>query len=117
MAITVGQLVFVGFNNRVVALHQNTGELVWDWSPAKGTGYVSLMLCDERRLIVSVNGYTYCLDPVTGNQLWFNALKGYGVGVVSLAAIGGRSATHPTIPAAADAEASQAAAVQQPAIE
>jgi outer membrane protein assembly factor BamB len=109
MAITVGQLAFVGFNNRVVALQQDTGELVWNWSSSKGKGYVSLMLCDERRLIVSVNGYTYCLDPMTGKQLWFNELKGYGVGVVSLAAIGGRSATHPTIPAAADEEASHAA--------
>ena len=109
MAITAGHLVFVGFNNHVVALHQNTGERVWEWAPSKGKGYVSLMLCDDRRLIVSVNGYTYCLDPMTGNELWFNELKGYGVGVVSLAAIGGRSATHPTIPAAADEEASHAA--------
>ena len=109
MTITLDQIVFAGFNKRVVALNQNTGQVVWDWTCPTGSGYVSLLLTDERHLIVSVSGYTYCLDPATGQQMWFNELKGYGVGVASLAAWGASSATSPTI-AAAEEEAAAAAA-------
>ena len=68
MTTDVNNLVFVGLNSRVAALNQDTGTLVWQWratTPRNG-GYVSLLLLDEARLIVSVNGYTYCLDPKTG---------------------------------------------------
>ena len=109
MTITLDQIVFAGFNKRVVALNQNTGQVVWDWTCPTGSGYVSLLLTDERHLIVSLSGYTYCLDPATGQQMWFNELKGYGVGVASLAAWGASSATSPTI-AAAEEEAAAAAA-------
>jgi outer membrane protein assembly factor BamB len=109
MPITLDQVVFVGFNKRVVALDQNNGAVLWDWTCPTGSGYVSLLLMDDRHLIVSVSGYTYCLDPATGQQHWFNELKGYGVGVTSLAAWSGKSATHPLI-AAAEEEAAAAAA-------
>jgi len=109
MTITLDQVIFVGFNKRVVALDQNTGQVVWDWTCPTGSGYVSLLLTDDRHLIVSVSGYTYCLDPATGQQMWFNELKGYGVGVASLASLSGSSAAHPTI-AAAEQEAAAAAA-------
>src|SRR5690348_7432710 len=84
MAARLNDVVFTGFNSQVVALDQNTGEVLWDWKSPKGKGYVSLLLTDDRHLIVSVSGYTYCLDPGTGNQRWFNELAGYGVGVASL---------------------------------
>jgi len=35
---------------------------------------------DGDRLIVSTNGYIYCLDPLTGVIRWHNPLKGYGGG-------------------------------------
>jgi outer membrane protein assembly factor BamB len=107
MTITLDQVVFIGFNKRVVALDQNTGQVVWDWTCPTGSGYVSILLSDDRHLIVSVSGYTYCLDPATGQQMWFNELKGYGVGVASLVSWGGSSATNPTI-AAAEEEAAAA---------
>lgn len=84
----MAQLVFAGFNSRVVALDRETGETLWQWKSPSGTGYVTVLL-DGDRLIVSVMGYTYCLDPLTGNQLWFNSLSGCGVGVVSLASVNG----------------------------
>jgi outer membrane protein assembly factor BamB len=108
MAVTLDQVVFVGFNKRVIALDQNCGAFLWDWKCPKGSGYVTLLLTDERHLIVSVSGYTYCLDPATGEQQWFNELKGYGSGVTSLAAwgaLGGSSLT-----AAAEEEQAAAAA-------
>jgi outer membrane protein assembly factor BamB len=85
---TIEQLVFVGFNSRVVALDRETGQVVWQWRSPKGTGYTTVLL-DGDRLIVSVMGYTYCLDPLTGEQLWFNELAGMGMGVASIASVWG----------------------------
>jgi outer membrane protein assembly factor BamB len=81
-------LVFVGFNSRVAALHRDTGELHWQWKSPKGSGYTTLLL-DGDRLFVSVEGYTYGLDPLTGEQLWYNGLPGFGTGVASLASVAG----------------------------
>jgi len=90
MTTRVQSLVFVGLNSRVAALDRFTGERLWEWRAAKpkSGGYVSLLLLDENQLIVSVNGYTYCLDPLTGEQRWVNELTGFGTGVTSLAALG-----------------------------
>ena len=100
------QFIFVGFNSRVVALHRDTGELVWQWRSPQGTGYVTLLL-DGDRLIVSVVGYTYCLDPLNGNEVWHNALPGFGIGVASIASV--RGCVQPFLDAAA-ADAQHAAA-------
>jgi outer membrane protein assembly factor BamB len=87
----ISRLVFTGFNSRVIALDQDSGQAIWNWVSPSGSGYVSLLLKDEKHLIVSVQGYTYCLDPGTGSQLWFNKLSGFGMGVASLAAVSGQS--------------------------
>lgn len=76
-------LVYVGFNSRVVALDRTTGRLVWDWKSPKGSGFVAVLL-DGDRLMVSVQGYTYCLDPNSGVELWSNPLSGMGVGIPCL---------------------------------
>ena len=104
-------IVFTGFNSRVVALDQNTGKILWDWVSPKGKGYVSLLLADHEHLIVSVNGYTYCLDPETGRPQWFNELSGHGTGIASLISLRSpNSAQSHTAAAAAEKEASDAAA-------
>lgn len=87
-AVTLMDLVFVGFNRRVVALHRDDGGLIWDWKSPAGSGFPAVLL-DGDRLIVSVQGYTYCLDPITGEQLWANPLKGMGVGTATIASIYG----------------------------
>ena len=86
----LSDLVFVGFGKRVVALYRDTGEIFWQWTAPRGTGYAAVLL-DGDRLIVSVMGYTYCLDPATGTALWENELKGLGTGVASLASVRGYS--------------------------
>ncbi len=103
--IGIGELVFVGFNARVAALNRETGELVWTWKATKGSGYVSVLL-DTDRLIVSVQGYTYCLDPITGAELWINELSGLGIGVATLASVAGQSAS--TFPAQHDTDSRSA---------
>jgi len=102
-------LVYVGFNSRVAALDKNTGKIVWDWKAPKGRGYVSILLLEDDQLIVSVVGYTYSLDALTGKQQWFNELQGFGSGVASIVSLNA-SNPHDALLAAASADAAQSAA-------
>ena len=105
----LADLVFVGFNSRVVALDRYSGEKVWEWKSPQGSGYVTIMI-DGDRLIVSVMGYTYCLDPIFGQEVWRNALEGMGVGVATLASIHASASAQASSAAAAAAAAQRAAA-------
>ena len=81
----IEDLLFVSFNSRVLALNRDTGNLIWDWKSSKGrSNYVSILV-DNEQLFASIDGYTYCLDPYTGREIWFNPLKGYGYGIPTLA--------------------------------
>lgn len=88
---TAMDLVFLGFNSRVIALSRETGEIVWEWKSPKGRGSYVALLLDGDLLIASVQGYTYCLDPRTGNTLWNNPLKGKGLGVPAMVSLRGNS--------------------------
>ena len=88
---TLADLVFVGISRNVLALHRDTGEIVWE-NCELDRGYTTLLL-DGDRLIVSANGYIYCLDALTGRPLWKNPLSGYGTGATSLASVRGGSAS------------------------
>lgn len=101
----VRSLLFVGFNRKIAALDRRTGDIVWSWTAPDGSGFVTLLL-DGDRLMAAVNGYTYCLDPRTGAQLWMNPMKGFGYGVTCLASVQGTS-LHPMI---GEAQAQQARA-------
>jgi len=110
--MSIKNLVFVGFNSRVLALDRETGDGVWSWQAPKpkNGGYVTLLL-DGDRLIVSVIGYLYCLDPATGELLWSNDTKGCGTGVTSIVSVRGQS-SHDVLAGAAatDAQRQNAAA-------
>ncbi|QDT45058.1 Outer membrane protein assembly factor BamB [Gimesia alba] len=83
--LLITDFLFVSFNSRVLALDRDTGKLLWSWKAPKGrSNYVSILVDDEQ-LFASIDGYTYCLDPYTGRQIWFNALKGFGYGIPTLA--------------------------------
>ncbi|HMF12173.1 MAG TPA: PQQ-binding-like beta-propeller repeat protein [Gemmataceae bacterium] len=84
--MTIHDLVFIGLNGRVVALHRETGDEVWKWQPSTSghKGFVALV-ADGDRLILSDNGYIYCLEALTGRQLWHNPLTGYGTGIAIVA--------------------------------
>ncbi len=112
MATELKDLVFVGFNSRIAALHRDKGEIVWQWTAPQpmGRAFVSLLLLDETRLIASANGYTYCLDPMTGRERWFNELVGFGTGVASIAALGGHNPHHVLLAGGAADEAASSAA-------
>ena len=73
----IEQLIFIGLNHFIVALHRDSGEIVWSTKELH-QGYVTLLL-DGDRLIASSSGYIYCLNPYTGKILWHNPMKGYGM--------------------------------------
>ena len=86
----IEELVFVGFNKQVIALDRYNGEKVWEWKAPDGSGFPAMLL-DGDRIVVSVQGYTYCLEPTTGSEVWSNELKGHGVGTPNLVSIRGHS--------------------------
>ena len=92
MSHPVGKLLFVALNGRVAALDAESGAIAWSWmAPSKfgSTRYCSLLLLpNPARLVVSVSGYIYCLEPASGQLLWSNEMTGFGIGVTSLAAAG-----------------------------
>lgn len=87
------RLIFLGFNSYVTALDRDTGELVWKWVASEGSSPHVALLLDGDRLIVSVEGYTYCLNPLSGEQIWANPLKGFGVGIPTLVSARGASSS------------------------
>jgi outer membrane protein assembly factor BamB len=104
--MSVNDLVFVGLNGRVIALQRDTGDLLWKWAPTTtAAGFVAFVV-DGDRLFVSDNGYIYCLDALTGEEIWHNPLTGFGTGIAVVATATAVSAQ----PAAAAALAAQQAA-------
>lgn len=101
-SMQINDLVFTGFNRRVAALHRLTGQIIWQWKAPKGSSYISLLL-ERDILVVSVDGYMYGLDPLTGGQRWFNPMEGFGMGVTSLVSINGAASNTVHIAAAANA--------------
>ncbi len=101
--MNLSDLIFTGFNRRVAALDKRTGKIIWQQKLHNGQTYVTLLL-DGDVLIVAVDGYMYGLDALTGAQLWFNEMAGFGAGVTSLASQNG-SAQNLAAAAAATAAA------------
>ena len=105
----IDQLIFIGLNGYVLALHRDSGEIVWSNDEMK-SGYVTLLL-DGDRLIASTSGYIYCLDPGSGKIRWHNPLKGYGQKApTSLISVRGQSSQQAFIEMAAATEDAQRAA-------
>ena len=80
----VADVLFVAFNGRIAAVHRDTGELLWSWKAPHGSGFVAVLV-DGDQLFASVQGYTWCLDPLTGDVVWENLLSGFGFGIPCLA--------------------------------
>ena len=93
---TVDQLVFQGFNKQVVAVDRYDGSVVWTWKASNGSGLVCLLL-DGDRLIASCSGYMWCLDPLTGGEVWEQPLKGMGTGFSTLTSVRGSASNAPSV--------------------
>jgi outer membrane protein assembly factor BamB len=81
--MTPADLVFVGIKGSVVALNRISGEQVWA-THLKGSDFVNVVL-DNGRLFATTAGEIFCLDPATGSGQWHNRLKGFGLGLASIA--------------------------------
>lgn len=117
----VHQLLFLGLNGRVAALDRETGEVVWEWTAKdpdrqRPVGGYMAVLVDHGQLFVSANGYTYRLDPLTGDELWANPLRGWGLGPAALATSTTASSQQVLTAAAAQRQAEEQAQAATTAI-
>ena len=79
----IAQLIFIGIKGSVVALNRATGQQVWA-TRLKGSYFVNVVLQDGG-VLASCCGEIFCLDPLTGITMWHNPLKGYGMGLATIA--------------------------------
>jgi len=79
----ISELVFIGIKGSVVALNLATGEQIWA-THLKGANFVNVIL-QEDFVLATAGGEIFCLDPFTGNGRWHNPLKGFGLGLATMA--------------------------------
>jgi outer membrane protein assembly factor BamB len=75
--------MFIGIKGSIVALNRATGEQMWA-THLKGSDFVNVVLHDGA-VLASCYGEIFCLDPFTGNARWHNPLKGFGLGLATIA--------------------------------
>ncbi len=78
-------LIFIGIKGTVVAVKRSTGDQVWA-THLKGSDFVNVLL-DRDVLLATCWGEIFCLDPLTGEGLWHNRLKGFGTGLATMATV------------------------------
>ncbi len=49
------------------------------------------------KIVASCYGEIFCLEPLTGNALWHNPLKGFGTGLVTMTTESSFSGTAPVL--------------------
>jgi len=76
-------LVFIGIKGSVIALSGASGQQVWA-TQLKGRGFVNVVLQKEA-VLAACEGEIFCLDPLTGKARWQNPLKGFGIGLATIA--------------------------------
>ena len=118
--IGIEQLVFVGGKGAVVAFDRFDGREVWSWQAQAEAGwiaklgipaYLSVVLDGDRLIVASPKG-VWCLDPVTGGEVWKSEVtafqRGYPVIAAAAAGAGGGSTAAATGAAVAQRAAASA---------
>ena len=82
----MSKIIYLGVKGSVVAIDSATGQLIWS-TDLKGGQFVNVVL-DGNNLFATTRGEIFCLDPQGGGIRWHNPLKGYGLGVISIAGEG-----------------------------
>ena len=90
--MNVSSTLFVGVKGHVVAVDKNTGQLIWKTQLKSGflsfgDGFVTVLV-EGKRIFAHSYGELFCLDALTGKQLWVNELVGFGYDIASLAVEG-----------------------------
>lgn len=78
------KVIHLGIKGTVIALDAATGRRVWA-THLTGSDFVNVVL-DGDNLYAATHGEIFCLDPKTGDGRWHDGLKGFGYGLVSIAA-------------------------------
>ena len=81
------ELVYIGIKGKVVALSRATGEVSWSTDLDAGflnNAFVHVVV-DRGDVFATTQGEVSCLDAATGRIRWQNPLKGYGLGIASIA--------------------------------
>lgn len=76
------EMLFLGIKGYVLALRRDSGQQLWETKV--GSGFVNVVM-EGDRLYSLCQGEICCLDPLTGKQLWKNPLRGYGLGLATIA--------------------------------
>jgi outer membrane protein assembly factor BamB len=82
----MSKTIYLGVKGSVVAMNSATGEIVWSTS-LKAAEFVNVIL-DGNDLFATTRGEIFCLDPQGGGIRWHNPLKGYGLGLITIAGEG-----------------------------
>jgi outer membrane protein assembly factor BamB len=75
-------VIYIGVRDSVLALDRATGAEVWR-TKLKGD-FVNVVL-DQGELYATTQGEVFRVDPVSGQVVWNNTLKGLGMGLVTVA--------------------------------
>jgi outer membrane protein assembly factor BamB len=83
-------LVFIGIKGTVLALNRATGEQVWTRhltlsTIAASAHVIVYVVVQNEAILASYNGEVFSLDPLTGDVRWHNPLKGFGIGLATIA--------------------------------
>ncbi len=90
-------LLFIGTLHYVAAIDKSDGGILWRSQLKTGlfTGHPFVtLLVEDQKVFAHTGGELFCLDALTGRQLWMNKLEGLGYEMASLA-IAGSSAPSP----------------------
>ena len=82
----MSKIIYLGVNGSVVAVDSSTGQIIWS-TTLKGSEFVNVVL-DGDNLFATTRGEIFCLDPQGGGIRWHNKLKGYGLGLITIAGEG-----------------------------
>ena len=82
----MSKIIYLGVKGSVVAIDSATGQLIWS-TDLKGGQFVNVVL-DGNNLFATTRGEIFCLDPQGGGIRWHNPLKGYGLGLITIAGEG-----------------------------
>ncbi|HEX4265728.1 MAG TPA: PQQ-binding-like beta-propeller repeat protein [Verrucomicrobiae bacterium] len=80
------KIIYLGVKGSVVAINSATGQPVWTMA-LKGAEFVNVVL-DGNNLFATTRGEIFCLEPQSGGIRWHNPLKGYGLGLITIAGEG-----------------------------
>jgi len=78
----IEDLIFIGIGGKVVALYRDSGQQVW--LAKLGGDFVNVSV-QSGKVYAASSGEIFCLDPLSGRELWHNPLRGCGIGLVTIA--------------------------------